>query len=144
MICRALRHGGSTDSTTPVVSLGIGAVIASSSAITYIPTCQPFPPHRRTTLAVAAAPATICLYRLRHTAVAAAAPAMISRGPRRSTVEVIVIVRNRSCDTTAAATVQHCRRSSSQPPRPLSSFGPELQRRLQYSAAAAARPPPLL
>ena len=43
---------------------------------------------------------------------------MISRDPRRSTVVVIVIVRNRSCDTTAAATVQHCRHSSSQPPAP--------------------------
>ena len=43
-----------------------------------------------------------------------AAPAMISRGPRRSTVVVIAIVQNRSCDATAAATVQHCRRSSKQ------------------------------
>ena len=40
---------------------------------------------------------------------------MISRAPRRSTVVVIVIVRNRSYDATAAPTVQHCRRSSSQP-----------------------------
>ena len=31
---------------------------------------------------------------------------------------VIVIVRNRSCDTTVAATVQHCGRSSSKPPAP--------------------------
>ena len=31
---------------------------------------------------------------------------------------VVVIVRNRSCDTTAAATVQHCGRSSSMPPAP--------------------------
>ena len=64
-------------------------------------------------------------------AVAAVAPAVISRGPRRCTavvttatvpigvrssstaVVVVVIVRNRSCDTTAAATVQHCGRSSS-------------------------------
>ena len=64
-------------------------------------------------------------------AVAAVAPAVISRGPRRSTAVVttatvplgvrssstaavvVVIVRNRSCDTTAAATVQHCGRSSS-------------------------------
>ena len=29
---------------------------------------------------------------------------------------VIVILRNRSCDTSAAATVQHCSRSSSKPP----------------------------
>ena len=58
--------------------------------------------------------ATICLYRLRRTAVAAAAPARISRAPRRSTVVAIPIVRNRSCDATAAATVQHCRRSSKQ------------------------------
>ena len=41
-----------------------------------------------------------------------------SRDLRHSTVVVIVIVRNRSCDTTAAATVQHCRSSSSQPPAP--------------------------
>ena len=40
---------------------------------------------------------------------------MISRAPRRSTVVLIVIVRNRSYDATAAANVQHCRRSSSQP-----------------------------
>ena len=40
---------------------------------------------------------------------------MISRVLRRSTVVVIAIVRNRSCDATAAATVQHCRRSSSRP-----------------------------
>ena len=69
-------------------------------------------------------------------AVAAAAPAVISRGPRRNTAVittatvligvrssstaavVVVIVRNRSCDTTAAATVQHCGRSSSTPPAP--------------------------
>ena len=68
-----------------------------------MPTCQPVPPH---------------LYRLRHTAVAAAAPAMISRAPRRSTVVLIVIVRNHSYDATAVATVQHCRRSSSQPHAP--------------------------
>ena len=73
----------------------------------------------RHTAVAAAAPAmisraTICLYRLRHTAVAAAAPAMISRAPRRSTVVAIAIVRNRSCDATAAATVQYCRRSSKQ------------------------------
>ena len=43
---------------------------------------------------------------------------MISRAPRRSTVVLIVIVRNRSYDATAAATVQHCRRSSSQPHSP--------------------------
>ena len=67
-------------------------------------------------------------------AVAAAAPAVISRGPRRSTVVVttatvpkgvrststaavvVVIVRNRACDPTAAATVQHCGRSSSMAP----------------------------
>ena len=67
-------------------------------------------------------------------AVAAVAPAVISRGPRRSTAAVttatvpigvrssstaavvVVIVRNRSCDTTAAATVQHCGRSSSMAP----------------------------
>ena len=73
----------------------------------------------RHTAVAAAAPtmisrATIYLYRLRHTAVAAAAPAMISRVLRRSTVVVIAIVRNRSWDATAAATVQHCRRSSKQ------------------------------
>ena len=68
-------------------------------------------------------------------AVAAAAPAVISRGPCRSTAVVttaalptgvrssstaavvIVIVRNRSYDTTAA-TVQHCGRSSSKAPAP--------------------------
>ena len=61
---------------------------------------------------------TIYLCRLRHTAVAEAAPAMISRARRRSTVVVIVIVRNRSYDATVAATVQHCRRSSSQPHAP--------------------------
>ena len=42
----------------------------------------------------------------------------LSRGLRRSTAVVIVFARNRSCDTTAAATVQHCRRSSSQPSEP--------------------------
>ena len=69
-------------------------------------------------------------------AVAAAAPAVISRSPRRSTAVaatarvpigvrsnstaavVIVIVQNRLCDTTAAATVQHCGRSSSMSPAP--------------------------
>ena len=69
-------------------------------------------------------------------AVAAVAPAVISRGPRRSAAVVttatvpigvrssstaavvVVIVRNRSCDTTAAATVQHCGRSSSMAPAP--------------------------
>ena len=69
-------------------------------------------------------------------AVAAVAPAVISRGPRRSTAVVttatvpigvrssstaagvVVIVRNRSCDTTAAATVQPCGRSSSMAPAP--------------------------
>ena len=56
--------------------------------------------------------------KLRHIAVAAVAPAMISRVLRRSTVVFIVIVRTRSCDTTVAATVQHCRRSSSQPHAP--------------------------
>ena len=61
---------------------------------------------------------TIYLCRLRHTAVATVAPAMISRAPRRSTVVVFAIVRNRSYDATAAATVQHCRRSSSQPHAP--------------------------
>ena len=68
--------------------------------------------------------------------VAAVALAVIFRGPRRSTAVVttatapigirssstaaviVVIVRNRSCDTTAAATVQHCGRSSSMPPAP--------------------------
>ena len=50
----------------------------------------------------------------RHTAVAAAAPSMLSRVLRRSTVVVIAIVRNRSCDATAATMLQHCRRSSSQ------------------------------
>ena len=66
----------------------------------------------------------------------AAALSVISRGPRRSTAVVttatvpigvrssstaavvVVIVRNRSCDTTAAATVQHCGRSNSMPPAP--------------------------
>ena len=69
-------------------------------------------------------------------AVAAVAPAVISRGPRRSTAVVttatvpigvrssstaavgVVIVRNRSCDTTAAATVQHGGHSSSMAPAP--------------------------
>ena len=69
-------------------------------------------------------------------AIAAAAPAVISRGPRRSTavvttatvpigvhisstaVVVVVIVRNRSYDTTAVATVQHCGRSSITAPVP--------------------------
>ena len=51
---------------------------------------------------------------LRHIAVAAVAPTMISRVLRRSTVVAIAIVRNRSCDASAAATVQHCRRSSKQ------------------------------
>ena len=93
--------------------------------------------HLRQTAVVAAAPAmisrtihrskqapamisrgTIYLCRLRHTAVAEAAPAMISRARRRSIVVVIVIVRNRSYDATVAATVQHCRRSSSQPHAP--------------------------
>ena len=69
-------------------------------------------------------------------AVAAAAAAVISRGPRHSTAVVttatvprgvrssstaavsVVIVRNRSCDTTAATTVQHCGSSSSTAPAP--------------------------
>ena len=69
-------------------------------------------------------------------AVAALAPAVISRGPHHSTAVVttatvpigvrssstaavvVVIVRNPSCDTTAAATVQHCGRSSSMAPVP--------------------------
>ena len=69
-------------------------------------------------------------------AVAAVAPAVISRGPRRSTAVVttaavpigvrssstaavvVVIVRNRSRDTTATATVQHCGPSSSMAPAP--------------------------
>ena len=69
-------------------------------------------------------------------AVAAVASAVISRGPRHSTAVVttatvpigvrssstatvvVVIVRNRSCDTTASATVQHCGRSSSMAPAP--------------------------
>ena len=42
----------------------------------------------------------------------------VSRGLRRSTAVVIVIVRNRSCDTTAAATVQRCGSSGSQAPAP--------------------------
>ena len=68
--------------------------------------------------------------------VTAVAPAVISRGPRRSTAVVttgtvpigvrssstaavvVVIVRNRSYDTTAAATVQHCGCSSSMAPAP--------------------------
>ena len=40
-------HGGSTEYAVPVVSVSIGAVIASFGAIAYIPTSQPFPPHRR-------------------------------------------------------------------------------------------------
>ena len=66
----------------------------------------------------------------------AAAPAVISRCPRRSAAVVamttvplgvrsrstaavvIVIVRNHSCDTTAAGTVQYCGRSSSTAPAP--------------------------
>ena len=73
-------------------------------------------------------------------AVAAVAPAVISRDPRHSTAVVttatvpigvrssstaavvVVIVRNRSCDTTAAATVQHCGRSSSMAPAPSVAF----------------------
>ena len=69
-------------------------------------------------------------------AVAAVAPSVISRCPRRSTAVVttatvpigvrssstaavvVVIVRNRSCDTIAAATVQHFGRSSSISPAP--------------------------
>ena len=61
-------------------------------------------------------------------AVAAAASAVISRGPRRSTAVVttatvaigicVVTVRNRSCNITAATTVQHCGRSSSMAPAP--------------------------
>ena len=66
-------------------------------------------------------------------AVAAVASAVISRGSTavvttamvpigvRSSITatvVVVIVRNRSCDTTAAATVQHCGRSSSMAPTP--------------------------
>ena len=42
----------------------------------------------------------------------------VFRGLHCSTAVVIVIVRNRSCHATAAATVQHCRRRSSQPPAP--------------------------
>ena len=42
----------------------------------------------------------------------------VSCGLRRSTAVVIVIVKNRSCDTAAVATVQHCRRCSSQAPAP--------------------------
>ena len=45
--------------------------------------------------------------------------ATVPIGVRSSTAAVVVvIVRNRSCDTTAAATVQHCGRSSSMPPAP--------------------------
>ena len=117
---RCESHGGLTDSATPVVGLVIRAAIASSSAVAYIPMCQPFPPH---------------LYRLRHTAIAAAAPAMISRVLRRSTVVVIAIVRNHSYDATAAATVQHCRRSSSQPHAPLLA----LSRTRDTTAATAQR-----
>ena len=69
-------------------------------------------------------------------AVAPVASAVISRGPRRSTVivttatvpigvrssstaaVVVVIVRNRSFDTTVAATVQQCDVSSSMAPAP--------------------------
>ena len=69
-------------------------------------------------------------------AVAAVAPAVISHGPRRSTAVVttatvpigvrsssaaavvVVIVRNRSWDTIAAAAEQHCGRSSSMVPAP--------------------------
>ena len=67
-------------------------------------------------------------------AVAAVVPAVISRGPRRSTAVVttatvpigvrssstaavvVVIVRNRSCDTTTAATVHQAGPSHRQPP----------------------------
>ena len=76
---------------------------------------------RHTAVAAAAVTVQHCRRRskqLRHIAVAAVAPAMISRVLRRSTVVVIVIVQNRSYDVTAAATVQHCRRSSSQPHAP--------------------------
>ena len=73
-------------------------------------------------------------------AVAAVAPAVIFCGPRRRTAVVttatvpigvrssstaavvIVIVRNLSCDTTAAATVQHCDGSSSMAPAPSVAF----------------------
>ena len=110
--------------------------------------------HRRSTVAAAAAPATIYQCRPRYTAVTAAAPAVTSRGPRHSTAAattatvptgvhssstdatpmvargtvrhlynstaavVIVIVRNCSCDTTVAATVGHCGRSSTKAPSP--------------------------
>ena len=40
----------------------------------------------------------------------------VSRGLRRNTAVVIVIVRNGSCGTTAAATVQHCGTSGSKSP----------------------------
>ena len=122
---RRESHGGSTDSAAPVVSLGILAALASSSAIAYIPTFQPFPPHRRSTVAAAVAPTTIYQCRLRHTAVAAAAPAMIFRGPRRSTTgatSATVPTTVRSSSTNAApmvawSAVRHLR-SSSQPPVP--------------------------
>ena len=55
---------------------------------------------------------------------------MVARGTVRhlysnTAAVVIFIVRNRSCDTTAAATVQHCGLRSSEPPPPLRSFGRE-------------------
>ena len=105
------------------------AVVAAAPAM--ISRAKIFLYRLRHTAVAATAPVTISrgtiyLYRLRHTAVAAAAPPMISRVLRRSTVVVIAIVRNRSCDATAAATVQHCRRSSKQ---------------LRHIAVAAVAPP---
>ena len=56
-----------------------------------------------------------------------AAP-MVARGTVRHSYSstaavVIVIVRNCSCDTTAAATVQHCGRSSNKAPAPSIALG---------------------
>ena len=57
---------------------------------------------------------------------------------------VIAMVRNRSCDVTAAATVQHCRRSSSQAPAPVQASSgirgrtaATVQRRRNMSTAVA-------
>ena len=93
----------------------------------------PFPPF---SVARNRVMAPLLMYYSFQPAVAAAAPAVISRCPRRSTAVVttatvpigvrssstaavvVVIVRNRSCDTTAAATVQHCGRSTSTAPAP--------------------------
>ena len=54
----------------------------------------------------------------------ALAPSVALAGSRGAVAAVvIVIVRNRSCDTTAAATLQYCGRSSSKPPAPSVALG---------------------